>query len=69
MGISTKIITDFSHLLELESAWNRELVNYVENPFLYSRLFGGFMHFGMQIVGLLWCLLSNVITELLEWRL
>ncbi len=45
MGISTKIITDFSYLLELESAWNRELVTSVENPFLYSRLFGGFMHF------------------------
>lgn len=45
MGISTKVITDFNRLLEIENIWNRELLNYSEDPLLYSRLFSEFMQF------------------------
>ncbi|HDQ05200.1 MAG TPA: GNAT family N-acetyltransferase [Candidatus Bathyarchaeota archaeon] len=44
MEISTRIITDFKDILNIERIWNLELVKSVENPQLYSRLFAGVMH-------------------------
>jgi len=43
MTITTRIITDFNELLDIENIWNNELVASAENPQLYSQIFVGFM--------------------------
>jgi len=45
MTFSIKVITSFNQILEIETAWNNDLITTVQNPLFYSRVFEGFMRY------------------------
>ena len=49
--ISTEVVTDYNHLIKIESFWNGELEGSVENPFFIALCQANFLNSTKKKVG------------------